>query len=277
MPKDNRGGPKNDTTNPNQLLQLEQETIIALNTTDINNKITQGSQDTLTYAQQVGSYVKNESTNVWQPLIAHHSNKNLKVIDATLNTTLSSIDNKITQGADQTLSQAQQVLCYGEVTSGAGSGELHPIHITQSGDVEVSIADIEKKGQELMSGSFPVVISSDQSTLNVDRDYKRTTTNQSLSVPSGTTKFSNSINMNQNGNIAFYGVTDNSTNANISVQYSANGTEWYTGHEPDSYIKTNPSNGQYFQQSEVIAPYVRLKRTNTSASDETLIVNVTIA
>ncbi len=76
-----------------------------------------------------------------------------------------SIDSKITSGNDFTLTEAQQVLVYGEVQSGPGTGELHPIHITNAGDVEVEIADF-KKGQELMADSFPVVIASDQSTIN---------------------------------------------------------------------------------------------------------------
>jgi hypothetical protein len=76
-----------------------------------------------------------------------------------------SIDSKISKGNDFTLAEAQQVLVYGEVTSGPGTGELHPIHITNAGDVEVEIADFQK-GQELMADSFPVVIASDQSTLN---------------------------------------------------------------------------------------------------------------
>ena len=76
-----------------------------------------------------------------------------------------SIDTKITSGSDFTLAEAQQVLVYGEVTSGPGTGELHPIHITNSGDIEVEIADF-KKGQELMVDSFPVVIASDQSVLD---------------------------------------------------------------------------------------------------------------
>tara|TARA_R110001606_G_scaffold30054_1_gene93346 strand:- start:12 stop:1589 length:1578 start_codon:yes stop_codon:yes gene_type:complete len=80
---------------------------------------------------------------------------------------VSGINGKITTGAETTLSQAQQVLVYGEVTSGPGTGELHPIHITNAGDVEVEIADFVK-GQELMADSFPVVLSSDQSTISVD-------------------------------------------------------------------------------------------------------------
>ena len=96
------------------------------------------------------------------------ANQALQLAQAVANaTSVNNIDNKITQGADTTLAAAQQVLCYGEVTSGPGIGELHPIHITSAGDVEVEIADFVK-GQDIMAASFPVVIASDQSSLTVD-------------------------------------------------------------------------------------------------------------
>lgn len=77
-----------------------------------------------------------------------------------INAQTSSIDSKISNGNDFTLSTAQQVLVYGEVTSGPGSGELHPIHITNSGDVEVEIADFVK-GATTSADSFPVTLSTD--------------------------------------------------------------------------------------------------------------------
>ena len=46
------------------------------------------------------------------------------------------------------------------------SNNAHPLHITQNGDVEVEIADFVK-GQALMAASFPVVLSSDQSDINI--------------------------------------------------------------------------------------------------------------
>jgi hypothetical protein len=95
------------------------------------------------------------------------ANQALQLAQAEANAiSVNNIDTKITSGADTTLAAAQQVLCYGEVTSGPGTGELHPIHITNAGDVEVEIADFVK-GQDIMAASFPVVIASDQSTLNV--------------------------------------------------------------------------------------------------------------
>ena len=105
------------------------------------------------------------------------ANQALQLAQAEANAiSVNNIDNKITQGADTTLTTAQQVLIYGEVTSGPGIGELHPIHITNAGDVEVEIADFVK-GQDIMAASFPVVIASDQSTLPISV--------ASLPLPSG--------------------------------------------------------------------------------------------
>ena len=55
-----------------------------------------------------------------------------------------------------------------------GSNTAKPIHITNNGDIEVEIADMVK-GQALMASSFPVVISSNQSALDVTLDTANTT------------------------------------------------------------------------------------------------------
>ena len=47
-----------------------------------------------------------------------------------------------------------------------GTNVARPIHITNNGDVEVEIADFVK-GQDTMSASFPVVLASDQSDINI--------------------------------------------------------------------------------------------------------------
>ena len=75
------------------------------------------------------------------------------------------INGKITSGADTTLAAAQQVLTYGEVTNGPGAGELHPLHISQAGDLQVEISGLESTGQEAMAASLPVVIASNQSAV----------------------------------------------------------------------------------------------------------------
>lgn len=76
--------------------------------------------------------------------------------------TLSALNSKISKGNDSSLTDAQQVLIYGK----NGTGALKPIHITNNGDVEVEIADFVK-GQATSANSFPVVLSSDQSAVNV--------------------------------------------------------------------------------------------------------------
>ena len=96
----------------------------------------------------------------------------LQVTDEPVNSTLSNmdftlanLDGKITSGADTTLATAQQVLTYGEVTAGPGAGELHPLHISQAGDLQVEISGLESTGQEAMAASLPVVIASNQSAV----------------------------------------------------------------------------------------------------------------
>ena len=112
----------------------------------LNNKIKSSRDDNYTEAQVVGVTGYNPALDRMK--VAHVTDNNeLKVSmsgggggDATAaNQTLqlaqettianntTSIDSKITIGSDTTLAFAQQVLIYGEVTSGAGAGELHPL------------------------------------------------------------------------------------------------------------------------------------------------------
>ncbi len=82
-----------------------------------------------------------------------------------INAQTSSIDSKMSQGEQGTITGGtgglQQVLLYGRDQT----TDLHPIRITPQGDIDVEIAEYPK-GQEVMADSFPVVIASDQSTIN---------------------------------------------------------------------------------------------------------------
>lgn len=206
---------------------------------------------------------------------------------------VSGINGKITSGNDTTLSAAQQVLVYGEVTSGPGTGELHPIHITNAGDVEVEIADFVK-GQELMADSFPVVLASDQSTLDtkligedfgavervircdnngkliVQVDGIRSSGSQTIAIPNGTTGFSSSIPMQTHTRIAFYGDTDNSVNTNIFIEYSQDEVNWFRGAGDNAKIIIVSATGNFYDEEHITPPFVRLSRPNTSGSAETL-------
>ncbi len=117
---------------------------------------------------------------------------------STANSSLSSIDTqatalngKVSQGYDSVIASggngAQQVLIYGRDTG----GNLDALHTNTSGDLNVEIADFTK-GQAVMASSFPVVISSDQSTLNVDGSGStQPVSAASLPLPSGASTSAN--------------------------------------------------------------------------------------
>ena len=211
---------------------------------------------------------------------------------AGINFITGNIDNKITTGNDTTLSQAQQVLVYGEVTSGPGTGELHPIHITNAGDVEVEIADFVK-GQATSANSFPVVIASDQTpveskliaeysggnvNVKADMDGKllvqvdalRQSNSETLNIPTGTTGTSSEIQMGSHTRIAFYGDTDNTTNTNIFIEYSQDGVNWFRGAGDNAKIILVSASGNFYDEEIITPPRVRLSRPNTSGAAETL-------
>jgi hypothetical protein len=80
---------------------------------------------------------------------------------STIASDTTSLDGKITQGSDTTLTNAQQVLCYGR----DNGGTLDALKTDAQGHLEVVVDDFVK-GQAVMASSFPVVVASDQSTLN---------------------------------------------------------------------------------------------------------------
>ena len=285
----------------------------------LNNKIYAARDDHYTQAQIVGVTGYNATQDAMK--VAHVTDNNeLKVSmsgggggDATAaNQTLqlaqettianntTSIDSKITTGSDTTLAFAQQVLVYGEVISGAGAGELHPLHISNNGDLRVDIAGLNSTGQELMADSLPVVIASDQTAIEskllgedylampqpikcdtngkliVQVDGVRTNGSETIVIPDTTTGTSSTISMGTHKYIAFYGDTDNTTNTNIFIEYSQDQTNWYRGAGDNAKIIIVSATGNFYDEEHVTPPYVRISRPNTSGSAETFELKYTI-
>ena len=162
----------------------------------IDNKITKGSQDTLPYAQQVGSYVKNESTNLWQPLSAHHSNKSLKVIDANITN-----GNQISKimGIDSVGTQQQIKV------STAGRIELDAYNLSS-----LSTANNQTNGNQLakcmgnFGGTQVQIKVGDTGRLIVEVDGIRSSGSQiGWTIANGATGYSNAILMETHTRIAF--------------------------------------------------------------------------
>jgi hypothetical protein len=270
------GGATSDATAANQILQLDQETVTAENTSSIDGKITVGSDDTLEEAQQVLGYARKDA-----------SPSGLRAMkcadDGTLHSFDTGLNNKITVGADTTLSEAQQVLVYGEVTAGVGAGELHPIHISQAGDVQVEISGLEYKGQQVMADSFPVVIASDQSAITVSETFLRNLSSQTLNVPAGGNATSNGINMSPSGNptyrkIAYFGETDNVTDLEIFLEFSNNNTDWFqAGYSETIQLALDPNDPTrqtYYKVIDCVPQYIRMHKYNSTGSAETLVIKV---
>jgi hypothetical protein len=211
-----------------------------------------------------------------------------------INTGVGSIDDKITKGDSGTIG-LQSVLLYGR----DNTTDLHPIRITPQGDIDVEIADFVKS-QATMAQSFPVVIASDQSNVNTkligvdntatERDIRcdangkliiqvdgvRENGSETLTIPDGTTVTSSTINMGTHTRIAFYGDTDNTTNTNIFIEYSQDGTNWYRGAGDNAKIIIVGATGNFYDEEHITPPRVRLSRPNTSGASETLELKYTL-
>ena len=262
-----------DATAANQVLQLNQETVIANNTSNIDTNTGIVSGAVVAGAMQVD--IQTDAAGL------------------ATETTLSTLDGKISKGEQSTITGGsgglQQVLLYGVDTT----NDLHPIKITPQGDIDVEIAEYPK-GQETMANSFPVVVSSDQSNLNtkliaqdnltVERNVRcdangklivqvdgvRSSGSETINIPDGATGTSSAILMGTNTRIAFYGDTDNTTNTNIFIEYSQDGTNWYRGAGDNAKIIIVGATGNFYDEEHITPPRVRISRPNTSGAAETL-------
>ena len=140
-----------------------------------------------------------------------------------------SLDAKITVGNDSTIvaGSLQQVLLYGK----SSTGDLHSANISNGGDLDVEIADFVK-GQAVMASSFPVVISSDQSTLNVrQQEVRNLGSHENIAsdifMASGDISSSVDVSSMSVGNI-FYEDTTTTSFDSVDIQASVNsGTNWF--------------------------------------------------
>ncbi len=147
------------------------------------------------------------------------------------------------------------------------SNNAHPLHITNNGDLEVEIADFVK-GQTLMASSFPVVLASDQSAIEVNPDKSSASSSlwSSSSIPASSTN-------NQSGVLDFQGysvlqVIGNTTNTSdpIYMEFSTDNTTFYK----DTYSSIYPdfSSGDFVVSfNDVACRYVRAVKDNNGAAE----------
>lgn len=109
-----------------------------------------------------------------------------------------------------------------------------------------------------------------QGRLIVQVDGVRTNGSEVLTIPDSSTVTSSTILMGTHKYIAFYGDTDNTTNTNIFIEYSQDGTNWYRGAGDNAKIIIVSSSGNFYDEEHVTPPRVRISRPNTSGANETL-------
>jgi hypothetical protein len=112
--------------------------------------------------------------------------------------------------------------------------------------------------------------------LIVQVDGARQNGSETLTIADGDTGTSSEILMGTHKFIAFYGDTDNTTNTNIFIEYSQDGTNWYRGAGDNAKIIIVGSTGNFYDEEHITPPRVRLSRPNTSGASETLQLKYTL-
>ncbi len=162
-----------------------------------------------------------------------------------------------------------------------GTNAAKPIHITNNGDVEVEIADFVK-GQALMASSFPVVISSDQSTIDVKQKESENLGSannlaNNISLASGASTSSVSVSAMRVSNL-IYEDTATSSFDGLDIEVSVDGgTTFHEGFAslfPANNLAGSKRVAGYMDLSVAGITHIRL--TNTSSTDTYTNVSATI-
>jgi len=190
------------STASNQTLQLNQETVTATNTSSIDNKLVRGDDENVTDALEVSLYARHPTSNDLGLL--HMTNgHNLKVsieetngtADLATETTLNLLNNKITVGENDTLTQAQQVVVYGR--KDASPTGLRAIKVSDDGSLHVSTA------RNAFSKSNEILILPSNGTAN--STAVNTLSQDSIGISASSTNSTDPIELySSNDNLTFY-------------------------------------------------------------------------
>lgn len=183
------------------------------------------------------------------------ANQTLQLAQETVTATnSSSIDNKISQGSDVTLTNAQQVLCYGRDSGGT----LDALLTDASGHLEVVVDDFVK-GQATMANSFPVVIASDQARVDVQPVRDEVVISQvSQTVINPATFTSTGVDMRGYKHISFFGTSTNNADM-IYVLQSADDITYYTTGE---FVQQDFTSGDFTYNATIGARYLKLQQAS---------------
>ena len=222
-------------TEAQQILQLDQETVTATNTSSIDSKLVRGDDENIASALEVSLYARHP-TGPDLGLLHMTNGHNLKVsieeqngtADLATETTLSLLNNKITVGEDDTLTQAQQILIYGR--KDASPTGLSAVKVSSDGSLHVSTA----RNAFIQS-------------------------NEVLVLPSNGTANSTAVNTLSQDSV---GISASSTNSTDPI-------ELYSSNDNLTFYPTNITGGSGTFYHEIYHPsfqYYRISQTDTTTT-----------
>ena len=189
------------------------------------------------------------------------------------NSSLTSIDGKMSQGSDLTLANAQQVLCYGR----DNGGTLDALRTDAAGHLEVVVDDFVK-GQATMANSLPIAIASDQSAVKINNSVvtnEGSAFNAANLVTINSGAYSSVVSIaNMNHMSIFYQDTAIASSDNLMIEVSPDGTNYF------EYFELWPSTSGLIRTANMTdlgahgLTHIRLK--NSSSTDNYTNVKATV-
>jgi hypothetical protein len=170
----------------------------------------------------------------------------------------SSLDSKISQGNDAQIPNTelglQQVVCYGR----DNSGNLDALKTTSNGNLECEISG--PLGSNLSMDSVSVVVSSDQSRLDVDTVKTEVTISQvNQAITNGNTFTSTGVDMRGYERISFFGNSTNNADE-IYILVSADDITYYTN---GGFVTKDFTTGDFSFDGTLGARYFKLRQAST--------------
>jgi hypothetical protein len=157
-----------------------------------------------------------------------------------LQSTLASVDSKLSSGSDATLTDALQVVAYGRDVG----GNLDALNVDTNGHLKITVQDEEK-------------------------DVSDATPWNAQSIPDGTSAETASIDMTLHKHLLVMGNTDNTTDP-IHLKFSNDNTNFYQG---DVFIYPDMTSGDFaYNLRDTAAKYIKVSKSNASGSGETITV-----
>lgn len=195
-----------------------------------------------------------DSTNNKNVVLQVDGDNNLSVIDSGANTSLTSIDGKITACNTGAVVVSSSALPNGAATESSLSSLNGKVTACDTGAVVVSSSALPSGAST--ESTLDAVKTAVEGTLTVSFNPSRTTSTLTNASAVSQGDLTSSVDCNTHNKVAIYGNSSSNTQV-IRLMVSDDDTNYYENHDFQLYASAN--NGDFYKEFEVVPRYFKLK------------------